>query len=55
MTERKNRVFMVILAFFLPPLAVGVEKGFGASLFFNIILTLFGFFPGLIHALILVW
>lgn len=44
---------MYLLAIFLPPLAVLLRKGFIAAVI-NLILCVFGFFPGMIHALIVV-
>ena len=46
-----NKVLLVIIAIVLPPLAVGLKDGVGFSLFLNIVLTLLGFLPGLVHAL----
>jgi uncharacterized membrane protein YqaE (UPF0057 family) len=44
---------MYLLAIFLPPLAVLIKKGFLAALL-NLFLCLLGFFPGVIHAFIVV-
>lgn len=41
---------LAILAFFLPPLAVLIDRGCGEDLCFNIIFTLLGWIPGIIHA-----
>ena len=46
-----NKLLLVIIAILLPPLAVGLKDGIGFSLFLNIVLTLLGFVPGLVHAL----
>lgn len=43
-------IFKLIFAFFLPPLGVFVERGCSSSLFINIILTILGYIPGIIHA-----
>lgn len=40
----------IILAIILPPLGVFFEVGLGKHFWINIILTLFGFIPGVIHA-----
>ena len=40
----------ILLAIFLPPLAVLLERGIGMSLLINIILTILGGVPGSIHA-----
>lgn len=44
---------MYLLAIFLPPIAVWIRKGFLAALL-NLFLSLLGFIPGVIHALIVV-
>ena len=46
-----NKVLLVIIAIFLPPLAVGLKNGIGFHLFLNIVLTLLVYLPGLLHAL----
>lgn len=46
-----NKLLLVIIAIVLPPLAVGLKAGVGTHLFLNIILTLFLWLPGLLHAL----
>ena len=40
------RVFITLL---LPPLCVLIGKGFGWAFLLNILLTLLGYIPGLIH------
>jgi uncharacterized membrane protein YqaE (UPF0057 family) len=46
-----NKLLLVIIAIFLPPLAVGLKAGIGFQLFLNIVLTLLVYLPGLLHAL----
>lgn len=46
-----SKLIMVLLAIFLPPVAVFIDKGVGKHLIINIILTIFGLLPGSIHAL----
>jgi uncharacterized membrane protein YqaE (UPF0057 family) len=41
----------VILAVILPPVGVFCEVGLGIHFWLNILLTLFGYFPGVLHAL----
>lgn len=43
-----------LLALFLPPVAVALQCGCGCQLFINILLTLLGFLPGMIHALFVI-
>lgn len=50
-----NKLLLVIIAILLPPLAVGLRDGIGASFWINILLTLVGFYVlGLLHALYIV-
>lgn len=44
-------ILRVICSIFIPPLGVLLQVGFGMHFWLNILLTLFGYFPGLIHAL----
>ncbi|MDZ4789497.1 MAG: YqaE/Pmp3 family membrane protein [Blastochloris sp.] len=41
----------IILSFFLPPLAAFLQVGISTHFWINIILTLLGGVPGVIHAL----
>lgn len=47
-------VFKIILAVILPPLGVFLEVGIGKHFWINIILTLLGFIPGIIHAVYII-
>ncbi|MEM5566165.1 MULTISPECIES: YqaE/Pmp3 family membrane protein [Psychroserpens] len=42
----------IILSVLLPPVAVFMKHGVGKNLLINIILTILGWVPGVIHALI---
>ncbi|OWO97710.1 hypothetical protein B2J93_2470 [Marssonina coronariae] len=44
----------IILAIILPPLGVFLERGCGADLLINILLTILGYIPGIIHALYII-
>lgn len=47
-------ILKVILAIILPPLAIALEFGVSSREFLiNLLLTLLGYIPGLIHALII--
>ena len=41
----------IILAIILPPVGVFLEVGLGMHFWLNIVLTLFGYVPGILHAL----
>ena len=49
-----DKLLMIIAAVFLPPLAVFLKKGAGKDFLINLVLSLFFFLPGVIHALWLV-
>jgi len=40
----------LLFALFLPPVGVLMQVGFTKHFFINILLTMFGYFPGVIHA-----
>lgn len=44
-------IFKIILAVILPPLGVFLERGCGADFCINVLLTILGYIPGIIHAL----
>lgn len=43
-------VVRLLIAIFLPPLGVFLEVGIGFHFWLNIVLTILGYFPGIIHA-----
>ncbi len=43
-------IIRIILAVLLPPLGVFMTVGLGKSFWLNILLTLLGFIPGIVHA-----
>lgn len=44
----------IILAVILPPLGVFLEVGLGKHFWINVVLTLLGFIPGIIHAIYII-
>jgi len=48
------KVVKIILAIILPPVAAFMQVGVTQHLWINIILTILGFVPGMVHALWLV-
>ncbi|MFI4874069.1 MAG: YqaE/Pmp3 family membrane protein [Blastopirellula sp. JB062] len=44
-------IFKILLAILLPPVGVFFEVGLGLHFWLNIVLTMFGFIPGIVHAL----
>ena len=49
-----NKIVLIIIAILLPPLAVFLKNGAGKDLIINIILCIFFYVPGILHALWLV-
>lgn len=43
-------IIRLVLAIVLPPLAVFLNSGISSAFFINILLTLLGWVPGIIHA-----
>jgi uncharacterized membrane protein YqaE (UPF0057 family) len=41
----------ILIAILLPPLGVFLQVGFGKDFWINILLTLLGYIPGLVHAI----
>ncbi|CDO59602.1 Pmp3 family protein [Candidatus Phaeomarinobacter ectocarpi] len=41
----------IILSILLPPLGVFLQVGIGAQFWINILLTLLGYIPGIVHAI----
>ena len=50
-----SNLVKILLAVFLPPVAVVLERGVGVSFLLNILLTLCFGLPGMIHALLVVF
>jgi len=47
-------IIRIILSVLIPPLGVFLKVGFGGQFWLNILLTLFGYIPGLVHAIWLI-
>jgi uncharacterized membrane protein YqaE (UPF0057 family) len=44
----------IIVAIILPPLGVFLEVGLGRQFWLNILLTLLGYIPGIVHAVYII-
>jgi uncharacterized membrane protein YqaE (UPF0057 family) len=44
----------ILFAVILPPLGVFLEVGLGKSFWINVLLTILGFLPGIIHAVYII-
>jgi uncharacterized membrane protein YqaE (UPF0057 family) len=47
---RAMDLIRIVLAILLPPLGVFLQVGFGGHFWLNILLTLLGYIPGIVHA-----
>ena len=41
----------IVIAILLPPLGVFLQVGIGALFWINIVLTILGYIPGIVHAI----
>lgn len=44
-------IIRIIIAILLPPLGVFLQVGIGGQFWLNILLTILGYFPGVLHAI----
>jgi uncharacterized membrane protein YqaE (UPF0057 family) len=47
-------VLRILIAILLPPLGVFLQVGIGLHFWLNILLTLLGYIPGIIHAIYII-
>ena len=47
-------VVRILIAIILPPLGVVLQVGIGLHFWLNILLTLLGYIPGIIHAIYII-
>lgn len=47
-------VLRIILSILLPPLGVFLQVGLGLQFWLNILLTMLGYIPGIIHAVYII-
>jgi uncharacterized membrane protein YqaE (UPF0057 family) len=47
-------ILKIILSYLIPPLGVFFAVGIGPSFWINILLTMLGYIPGLIHAIFII-
>lgn len=48
-------IIRTILSIIIPPLGVFLQVGVGKHFWINILLTILGYVPGIIHALWVIW
>ncbi|MBV7434435.1 YqaE/Pmp3 family membrane protein [Cardiobacteriaceae bacterium TAE3-ERU3] len=44
----------IIIAIFIPPLGVFLQVGLGKDFWINLLLTLLGYIPGIVHAVYII-
>lgn len=44
----------IIIAIFIPPLGVFLHEGLGKHFWINILLTILGYIPGIVHAVYII-
>lgn len=47
-------LMVIVVAVLFPPLGVALNSGVGVTLLINILLTLLGYLPGIIHAIYII-
>ncbi len=47
-------IIRIVCALLLPPLGVFLQVGFGGHFWLNILLTLLGYLPGIVHAVYII-
>jgi|TARA_B100000780_G_scaffold277611_2_gene248748 uncharacterized membrane protein YqaE (UPF0057 family) len=47
-------ILRILLSILLPPLGVFLQVGIGAQFWINILLTLLGYIPGIVHAVYII-
>lgn len=54
MKEEKADILRILLAILLPPVGVFLQVGLGLHFWINLILTLLGYLPGIVHAVYII-
>jgi len=49
-TVTSGDIIRILAAVLLPPLGVFLQVGIGIQFWINIVLTIFGYIPGIVHA-----
>lgn len=49
-----NEILLIIVSVLLPPLGVLLSRGLGTQFLINVVLTVLGYIPGIIHAIWLI-
>ncbi|MAJ09042.1 MULTISPECIES: YqaE/Pmp3 family membrane protein [Ponticaulis] len=49
-SNSSSDLLLIIIAILLPPVGVALARGIGGAFVLNLILTILGYIPGIIHA-----
>lgn len=52
--ETERDIFRIILSILLPPIGVALEVGITKHFWINVILTVLGYVPGIVHAVYII-
>ncbi|MGI3167663.1 YqaE/Pmp3 family membrane protein [Pseudooceanicola sp. C21-150M6] len=47
-------ILRILIAIFIPPLGVFLQVGLGGAFWLNLLLTILGYIPGILHALYII-
>lgn len=50
-SSSSDDLLLVLVSVLLPPLGVFLQEGLGTQFWLNVLLTLLGYLPGLVHAI----
>ncbi|MAS87265.1 MAG: YqaE/Pmp3 family membrane protein [Micavibrio sp.] len=53
-TEDKKDFWRILLSIVLPPIGVAMQEGITKQFWINVLLTLLGYVPGIIHAVYII-
>ena len=53
-TATSGDIIRILFAILLPPVGVAMQVGFSGQFWINVILTLLGYFPGILHAVYII-
>jgi uncharacterized membrane protein YqaE (UPF0057 family) len=54
MKESTKDFIRILLAIFLPPVGVFLQVGLGLQFWINVLLTLLGYVPGMVHGIYII-
>lgn len=52
--EKANDLIRILFALLLPPVGVAMQVGFTKNFWINVLLTVLGYVPGIVHAVYII-